>query len=70
MDESDSLHCAIERADLFTNIGHDVIEKPPFSMGKNDMLFTRYRAAGQCSGLLYTELMCHLGTPDAGLYIG
>lgn len=28
----DFLHCAIERADLILNIGHDVIEKPPFFM--------------------------------------
>lgn len=28
----DYLHCAIERADLIINVGHDVIEKPPFIM--------------------------------------
>ena len=28
----DYLHSAIERADLIINIGHDVIEKPPFFM--------------------------------------
>lgn len=28
----DFLHCAIDRADLIINIGHDVIEKPPFFM--------------------------------------
>ncbi|MFT5724322.1 MAG: acetolactate synthase-1/2/3 large subunit [Bacteroidia bacterium] len=28
----DFLHCAINRADLIINIGHDVIEKPPFLM--------------------------------------
>jgi acetolactate synthase-1/2/3 large subunit len=28
----DFLHCAINRADLIINIGHDVIEKPPFFM--------------------------------------
>ncbi len=31
----DFLHCAIERADLIINVGHDVIEKPPFFMEKN-----------------------------------
>ncbi|MCZ6673858.1 MAG: acetolactate synthase large subunit [Verrucomicrobia bacterium] len=30
----DYLHCAIDRADLILNIGHDVIEKPPFFMEK------------------------------------
>jgi acetolactate synthase-1/2/3 large subunit len=29
---NDFLHCAISRADLIINIGHDVIEKPPFFM--------------------------------------
>lgn len=31
---NDFLHCAIERADLIVNVGHDVIEKPPFFMEK------------------------------------
>ncbi len=31
---NDYLHCAIERADLIINVGHDVIEKPPFFMEK------------------------------------
>jgi len=30
----DFLHCAISRADLIINVGHDVIEKPPFFMEK------------------------------------
>lgn len=29
---SDYLHCAIDRADLIINVGHDVSEKPPFIM--------------------------------------
>lgn len=29
---NDYLHCAIDRADLIINVGHDVIEKPPFIM--------------------------------------
>lgn len=28
----DYLHCAIDKADLIINVGHDVIEKPPFFM--------------------------------------
>jgi len=32
---NDFLHCAIERADLIVNVGHDVIEKPPFFMEKD-----------------------------------
>ncbi|MFT7525384.1 MAG: acetolactate synthase-1/2/3 large subunit [Arenicella sp.] len=31
----DYVHCAIERSDLIINIGHDVIEKPPFFMEKD-----------------------------------
>jgi len=34
LSENDFLHCAIDRADLIINVGHDVIEKPPFFMEK------------------------------------
>ena len=34
LSSNDYLHCAIERADLIINIGHDIIEKPPFFMQK------------------------------------
>ncbi|MGB3750022.1 MAG: acetolactate synthase large subunit [Arcobacteraceae bacterium] len=30
--KDDFIHCAIDRADLIINVGHDVIEKPPFFM--------------------------------------
>ncbi|MEE2658936.1 MAG: acetolactate synthase large subunit [Candidatus Latescibacterota bacterium] len=29
---NDPLHCAIDHADLIINVGHDVVEKPPFFM--------------------------------------
>lgn len=32
LSEHDYLHCAVERADLIINFGHDIIEKPPFFM--------------------------------------
>jgi len=32
LSENDYIHCAIERADLIINVGHDVSEKPPFFM--------------------------------------
>ena len=32
LSSNDFLHCAIDRADLILNVGHDVIEKPPFFM--------------------------------------
>ena len=34
LSDNDYLHCAIDRADLIINIGHDIIEKPPFLMKK------------------------------------
>jgi acetolactate synthase-1/2/3 large subunit len=36
LSDGDYLHCAIDKADLILNVGHDVIEKPPFIMRKND----------------------------------
>ncbi|TWX65504.1 acetolactate synthase large subunit [Colwellia sp. C1TZA3] len=43
----DYLHCAIERADLIINIGHDVIEKPPFFMGQGGkkVIHVNYKSA-------------------------
>ena len=43
----DYLHCAIERADLIINIGHDVIEKPPFFMeeGGKKVIHINYKSA-------------------------
>jgi len=35
LSEHDYLHCAIGQADLIINVGHDVIEKPPFFMNDN-----------------------------------
>jgi acetolactate synthase-1/2/3 large subunit len=34
LSDQDYLHCAIDRADLIINVGHDVSEKPPFIMRK------------------------------------
>ena len=36
MSDHDFIHRAIERADLIINVGHDVIEKPPFFMRHDD----------------------------------
>ena len=33
---NDYIHCAIDKADLIINVGHDVIEKPPFIMKHHD----------------------------------
>ena len=44
---NDYLHCAIDRADLVINIGHDVVEKPPFFMeeGGKQVVHVNYRSA-------------------------
>jgi len=34
LSSDDFIHCAIEKADLIINVGHDVVEKPPFYMEK------------------------------------
>ena len=34
---NDSLHCAVDRADLIINVGHDVVEKPPFFMTGDEL---------------------------------
>lgn len=35
LSDNDFLHCAIRNTDLIINIGHDVVEKPPFFMKPN-----------------------------------
>jgi acetolactate synthase I/II/III large subunit len=32
LSDHDFLHCAIDKADIIINVGHDVVEKPPFFM--------------------------------------
>lgn len=47
LSDSDFLHCAIDKADLIINVGHDVIEKPPFFMhhGGTKVIHINYSAA-------------------------
>jgi len=47
LSEGDYLHCAIDRADLIINIGHDVVEKPPFLMtqGGQKVIHINYKSA-------------------------
>ncbi len=47
LSEGDYLHCAIERADLIINVGHDVVEKPPFLMEDDSktVLHINYKSA-------------------------
>ena len=47
LSEGDYLHCAIDRADLIINAGHDVVEKPPFLMepGGTKVIHVNFLAA-------------------------
>ncbi|RMB07987.1 acetolactate synthase large subunit [Eilatimonas milleporae] len=47
LSDDDYVHCAIDRADLVINVGHDVIEKPPFFMeeGGKKVIHVNYKAA-------------------------
>lgn len=47
LSSDDYVHCAIDRADLIVNIGHDVVEKPPFFMepGGRTVIHVNYKAA-------------------------
>lgn len=36
LSQGDFLHCAIKKADLIINVGHDIIEKPPFFMEQDE----------------------------------
>ena len=47
LSSDDYVHCAIDRADLIVNIGHDVVEKPPFYMEPDGrtVIHINYKAA-------------------------
>ena len=47
LSDGDYIHCAIDRADLVINVGHDVVEKPPFFMepGGKTVVHVNYRSA-------------------------
>jgi acetolactate synthase-1/2/3 large subunit len=47
LSENDMLHDAVSRSDLIINVGHDVVEKPPFFMrpGGADVLHVNYSPA-------------------------
>lgn len=48
LSDHDYLHCAIDRADVIINVGHDVVEKPPFFMNQRDVqvIHVNYSSAG------------------------
>ncbi|AML53029.1 acetolactate synthase large subunit [Falsihalocynthiibacter arcticus] len=47
LSDNDYVHCAINRADLIINFGHDVVEKPPFFMeaGGKKVIHVNYKSA-------------------------
>jgi len=47
LSDGDYVHCALDRADLVINIGHDVVEKPPFFMhhGGKKVIHINYKSA-------------------------
>lgn len=47
LSDGDYLHCAIDKADLIINVGHDVVEKPPFFMeeGGKKVIHVNYKSA-------------------------
>lgn len=47
LSSDDFIHCAIEKADLIINVGHDVVEKPPFYMeiGGTKVIHINYSSA-------------------------
>jgi len=47
LSDGDYVHCAIDKADLIINAGHDVVEKPPFLMehGGTEVIHVNFSAA-------------------------
>jgi acetolactate synthase-1/2/3 large subunit len=47
LSNNDYVHCAVDRADLVINVGHDVVEKPPFYMesGGKKVVHVNFKSA-------------------------
>lgn len=47
LSDNDYIHCAIDRSDLVINVGHDVVEKPPFFMehGGKEVIHVNFSSA-------------------------
>lgn len=64
----DYLHRAIEAADLIINVGHDVVEKPPFIMGNSstiDLKGTLLEGAGDAGSATVIHVNTVTATVDA-----
>ncbi|MCB2230108.1 acetolactate synthase large subunit [bacterium] len=59
LSDHDYIHCAIDRADLIINVGHDVVEKPPFFMhpGGTKVIHINYRSA-EFDEVYFPQLVC------------
>ncbi|PHS22801.1 MAG: acetolactate synthase large subunit [Methylophaga sp.] len=57
LSDNDFLHCAVDRADLIINVGHDVIEKPPFFMKESgqDVIHVNFSPA-QIDAVYFPQL--------------
>ena len=47
LSSEDYIHCAIDRSDVIVNVGHDVVEKPPFFMEESGktVIHVNYKSA-------------------------
>ncbi len=57
LSDGDYVHCAIDRADLIINVGHDVVEKPPFFMvhGGTKVIHVNFKSA-QVDNVYFPQL--------------
>jgi len=57
LSDGDYVHCAIDRADLIINVGHDVVEKPPFfmSQGGAKVIHVNFKSA-QVDNVYFPQL--------------
>lgn len=57
LSDGDYIHCAIDRADLIINVGHDVVEKPPFFMvyGGAKVIHVNFKSA-QVDNVYFPQL--------------
>ena len=63
----DYLHRAIESSDLIINVGHDVVEKPPFVMGDDydDRCYSNFDGTGYCGNSKVIHINYTSATIDA-----
>ena len=70
LSENDYIHCALDRADLIINVGHDVIEKPPFFMehGGKQVIHVNFNSA-QVDNVYFpqTEIVGDIATSIEGM---